>query len=168
MSRRLGVSFFARKAGTVARELVGRMLVLQRGRHRRITGIVAETGAYEGEGRKGLEAAPGALYIPVFTGGQLVLCIGTEAEGVKSVVTVRMLLPMDGFKETALGASAVVHTLGIDRSWTGKSVCGQSADLWFKGTPARDDGVVRIGPREEEMADNCVAYFRLRSIHQAR
>lgn len=165
MSKRLAVSFFARKVEVVARELVGRLLVLEY-RRRRIVGLIAETGAYEGEGRKGLEAAPGELYLPVFTGGQLILCIGTEAEGVKSVVTVRMLLPVEGFKEPALGASAVVATLGIDRSWNDKSVCGASADLWIEGTPGRGDRVVRIGPRDEQMADNCVAYFRLAAMHK--
>lgn len=165
MSQRLTVSFFSRKAEVVARDLIGRVLVLQRGR-RTLRGIVAETGAYEGNGRKGLEAAPGELYIPIFAGGQPVLCIGTEAEGVKSVVTVRMLLPVEGFKEPALGASAVVATLGIDRSWNDKSVCGQSAELWFEGALDRDDRVVRIEPNQESMADNCIAYFRLAAMQR--
>lgn len=151
------VSFFERRAEVVAEDLIGRRLVREYD-HRRYVGIISETGAYEG-GRASLEVAPGIITIEVFQGGNRVLCIGTEARGVASVVTIRKLLPVEGFKEVLDGPEKVVAQLHLDKELF-QGVAMGSDGLWIESDTAQPSR--RLGPNDiRHCAPNCLAYFHL-------
>src|SRR3990172_6883186 len=84
-------TFFNRDARTVAKDLLGRILV--RESERGLTaGRIVETGAFEGdEGRKareGMSYAPGTIYVMPFRGNYF-LNIATGRKGEPSCVEIR-------------------------------------------------------------------------------
>lgn len=155
---RLDEEFFARPSRPVAEDLIGRRLVRQIG-GRQYVALITETGAYKGGNREGLRYGPGKIYVAIFRGGHATLCIGTEDEGVPSVVTVRKAYPMEGVQDNLAGSARLTTALRIDKRLDGKSITED--ELFIEGYSIEPTRIRFISPRMERMADNCLGYFRL-------
>ena len=151
--------FFARPSLDVARDLLGRRLVRKIG-SRTYTVMITETGAYEGGSREGLSYAPGKIYVAIFRGGHATLAIGAEAEGKPSVVTVRRAYPLEGVSGDLGGSARLTKALSIDKKLDGKSISGD--ELYIEGLSIEPSRIIQVTPDLENMAENCLSYFRLR------
>ncbi|HYO72459.1 MAG TPA: DNA-3-methyladenine glycosylase [Archangium sp.] len=124
---RLPVSFYARPALTVARELLGTHLVVEEGGWRR-AGRIVETEAYVGEhdlachASKGrtprtevLFGPPGRAYVYLIYGMYHCFNVVTDVEGVGSAVLVRAVEPVEGLPEDARtdGPGRLCRALGL-------------------------------------------------------
>lgn len=140
--RPLTADFFARRADTVARELLGSRLVARGadGRLRRY--FVFETEAYLGphdlacHGSKGMTKRNAAMfgpagrwYVYLCYGIHWMLNIVTGAEGVPAAVLIR---GVGGH----VGPGRVTKALGIDRSFDGRPA-SRAIGLWFEPTADR-------------------------------
>ncbi len=127
------------------------------------SGVVTETGAYEGHVNpkrrvKGLEWAPGDLYIMYSQGGKTNLVINTEKEGIASVVTVRELELQDGSK---LGTSEVVQYFGLSKDHNRRTFL--DAGLRIELNPISSTFIPRDAAHKygiKSMSDNCLGYYR--------
>jgi DNA-3-methyladenine glycosylase len=155
---KLAEGFFARPSILVAPELLGRRLVRRSGSSLYSVEIT-ETGAYRGGKREGLRYAPGRIYVAIFQGGHEMLCIGTEAEDVPSVVTIRKGYPLEGI-EGDLGSSAkLTKALRIDKTLDGESIAGD--ELYIEGKLTDPLRISFITHKMENMAENCLGYYRI-------
>ena len=140
-------SFFARNTITVARELVGCLLVVEADGEE-VSGRIVEVEAYEGEGDPASHAAKGRTprseimfgpagfaYVYLIYGMHHCLNFVTEEEGTAGAVLIRALEPVSGlelmagrrgldtgkFKERDLcsGPGRLCQALGVDRNWNG-------------------------------------------------
>ena len=165
--------FFARDTRTVARDLLGRVLVSSVG-DQVTAGRIVETEAYlPGDscshayrGRTArnaaMFAAPGTLYVYRIYGLHHCANVATEAEGVGAAVLIRALEPVEGAEVMALrrGARAVPRdlcrgpgrlcvALAIDRTADGMDTCAGDATVRvLSGEPVTDARVqsgVRVG-----------------------
>jgi len=133
-------SFYARDAPTVARGLLGKLLV-----HGETSGIIIETEAYLGEGDLAAHSAagitprtrvifgePGHAYIYLNYGIHECLNIVTEPRGVAGCVLIRALKPVDGIelmrvrrkraRDLTGGPGKLTQALGITRVLNGADV----------------------------------------------
>jgi len=140
-------SFFARNTITVARELVGCLLVVE-GNGAKVSGRIVEVEAYEGEGDPASHAVngrtprseimfgpPGFAYVYLIYGMHHCLNFVTEAEGTAGAVLIRAVEPMTGReimakrrglesdkaqdRDLCSGPGRLCQALGIDRKWNG-------------------------------------------------
>lgn len=131
MSAALTHDFFARPTLTVARELLGALLVHDLPTDRRI-GRVVETEAYVGPNDRGSHAfrgqtgrtwpmfgPPGRAYVYLIYGLHHCLNVVTEREGFPAAVLVRAVEAVGGFDEPAGGPGLVCRALEIDRRHNG-------------------------------------------------
>jgi DNA-3-methyladenine glycosylase len=108
MRRRLRRDFYDRPTLTVARELVGKVLV-HRTSEGRASGVIVETEAYIGEADPACHAAPGPTrrnqplygppgfsYVYLNYGIHFLTNVVTESEGAPAAVLLRALEPLDG------------------------------------------------------------------------
>ncbi|MCX6819590.1 MAG: DNA-3-methyladenine glycosylase [Candidatus Aenigmarchaeota archaeon] len=161
MDMKLTEDFFARDSETVAKDLLGRQLVRQIGK-RTYRGRITETGAYSGYVEKRMQEElaypPGILYIHTGQRGYSTMAIGTEREGVPSVVTIRRLYPLEGIERPVNSPGKLTESLKIDRSLDKLSINGN--DLWIEGDGVDERHVMPIS--DSGMASNCLGYYRLR------
>jgi DNA-3-methyladenine glycosylase len=163
--RRLDRSFFARPAPTVARELVGKLLI------RADDGIVArlvETEAYmehdpacHGHGGRTARNAPlfgpaGHAYVYRSYGVHWCMNIATGQEGIAEGCLLRAAEPLDGLdvmharrngardRDLLRGPGRLGQAMGLDRSWSGRDVC-DGGPLWVADDGTRPEVVA--GPR---------------------
>jgi DNA-3-methyladenine glycosylase len=123
----LPVSFYARPALTVARELLGAHLVMDEGGWRRV-GRIVETEAYVGEHDLACHAArgrtprtevlfgpPGRAYIYLIYGMYHCFNVVTDVEGVASAVLVRAVEPVEGLSPEGRtdGPGRLCRALGL-------------------------------------------------------
>ena len=124
---RLPVSFYARPALTVARELLGTHLIVEEGGWRRV-GRIVETEAYVGEHDLACHAAkgrtprtevlfgpPGRAYVYLIYGMYHCFNVVTDVDGVASAVLVRAVEPVEGLPEKARtdGPGRLCRALGL-------------------------------------------------------
>jgi len=144
---RLPVSFYARPALTVARELLGTRLVVDEGGWRRV-GRIVETEAYVGEhdlachaskGRTSrtevLFGPPGRAYVYLIYGMYHCFNTVTDEEGVASAVLVRAVEPVEGLGPQVRtdGPGRLCRALGLTLAHNRGDL--QSAGLYIEAGP---------------------------------
>jgi DNA-3-methyladenine glycosylase len=163
-------SFFARDTPTVARELLGKVLVSRAGDT--VTGgRIVETEAYLGAGDPGSHAAtkgmtrrnavmygpPGVAYVYFTYGNHHMINLVTEAEGTAGAVLIRALEPLTGVEEMlrrrapahgadlANGPGKLAAALGIDLTDNGTAL--GAGRLTVCDAPPVPDTAVRVTGR---------------------
>jgi DNA-3-methyladenine glycosylase len=160
--RPLGRAFYARPVRTVARALLGRLLVYE-GPLGRVSGRIVEVEAYDGardpashayRGRTRRNAVmfgpPGHAYVYFTYGMHHCLNLVAEAEGRAAAVLIRALEPVEGLEwmrrrrrgaptdRLTRGPGCVGQALGLDRRHDGLDVT--RGPLWVSNRPARRGG----------------------------
>jgi DNA-3-methyladenine glycosylase len=152
----LSESFYQRPVLQVARDLLGQRLVRQVD-GQRISGLIVETEAYDGESdlachaRVGrtqrtavMYAAGGYAYV-YFTYGMhwLLNCVAGD-EGYPAAVLIRSIYPLEGLEQIARmrpgqkagnwcnGPAKLCQALAISGVQNGLSLCNQEAGLWIE------------------------------------
>jgi DNA-3-methyladenine glycosylase len=160
-SRKITRSFYARDTLTVARELIGMLLVHADDGTRR-AGRIVETEAYQGpedlaahssRGRtprtEVMFGPPGHAYVYFIYGFWNCLNVVTQAQGVPHAVLLRALEPVAGTEKRTWGPGLLCRAMHIDRSLNGADLCGDV--LWLERPiaanrpPPRIARAVRIG-----------------------
>jgi DNA-3-methyladenine glycosylase len=169
---RLERSFFARPALTVARELLGCVLVRVEPGGERLSGVIAETEAYAGPedlgcharaGRTARNASlwgpPGHAYVYFTYGMHWLLNAVVEPEGRAAAVLLRALRPLEGIermrqrrrtaRESALadGPAKLCQALRVDGALDGYDLCAAGAELFIEVGEPVPEGAVLTGPR---------------------
>jgi DNA-3-methyladenine glycosylase len=111
--RPLGRAFYSRNPQTVARALLGKVLVRRRGR-KLLAGRIVEVEAYLGEGDLAAHASagktarnevlfgpPGHVYVYFIYGNHYCLNVSCEPEGQAGCVLIRALEPLAGLEDMA-------------------------------------------------------------------
>jgi DNA-3-methyladenine glycosylase len=153
-NRKLPRDFYARGTLAVARELLGKWLVLQNGPTRRI-GRIVETEAYMGprdlaahssRGRtprtEVMFGPPGHAYVYFIYGFWNCLNVVTAPEGIPHAVLLRALEPVAGVTDSTWGPGLLCRAMGIDRTLNGADLCGE--ELWIEN-PGAATRAVRVG-----------------------
>ena len=164
-------SFYDRPTLTVARELLGALLVrVEDGV--RIAGRIVETEAYVGESDLGCHAKAGRTprtvimygeagraYVYFNYGMHWVLNAVTEAEGFPAAVLIRAIEPSEGIEIMASrrgkqprarwtdGPGKLTQALNIDKSFSGVDLCSRESSLWIETGKSISDENVTIGAR---------------------
>lgn len=163
---KLEQQFFNRKTMTVAKELLGKVLVRKIG-SRTLSGIITETEAYVGphdlasHASKGktertsvMFEAAGIWYVYMIYGFYHCLNVVTEEKDYPAAVLIRSLRPLEGIDEMkklrhtqnianlANGPGKLCQALGIDRSMNRTSVTAPGARLYI------EDRGIKISPRK--------------------
>ncbi len=164
-------SFYDRPTLTVARELLGAVLVRVEN-DVRIAGRITETEAYIGESdlachakagvtprTKIMYGEPGRAYIYLNYGIHWMLNAVTEQEGFPAAVLIRAIQPLEGVEIIASrrrkqprakwtdGPGKLAQALGIDKSFNGADLCNQENGLWIESGESISDENVTIGAR---------------------
>lgn len=167
-------SFYRRPTLTVARELIGALLVRRLDNGSQLIGKIVETEAYIGEEDPACHAArgrtprnaimygpPGYAYIYFTYGMHYCLNAVTEEEGFPAAVLIRALEPVEGLEtmrkfygrsqvsRLTNGPGKLCRAFALDKSLNGADLCG---DLLFiaAGEPAPEQNIAvtpRIGIR---------------------
>ena len=122
--RTLSRSFFSRDPLRVARDLVGKLLIRNRGK-KVLAGRIVEVEAYLGSGDPAAHAAaglternrvlfgpPGHAYVYFIYGTHFCLNVSCQPEGKAGCVLIRALEPLAGFEEMARARGLPRRTLG--------------------------------------------------------
>jgi len=167
----LPASFYKRPVTTVARELLGKKLVRLLN-HRRISGMICETEAYDGEqdqacharsGRTQRNAVmygnPGHAYV-YFTYGMhwMLNCVCGPVD-YPAAVLVRALIPLEGLdliashregiaeKDWCSGPARLTRALCIDRQFNGSDLTVKNSELFIEDFRQISDDLVQTTPR---------------------
>ena len=136
---RLSRKFYSRNTKTVAKELLGKILV-----HKKCKGKIVETEAYFGKNDPASHAhckitkrniimyqKPGTAYVYFTYGNHWLLNVVTEKEGIPGAVLIRALEPLEGFrtmkkrrkvkdiKNLTNGPGKLTKAFGIDKRHNG-------------------------------------------------
>ena len=150
MGKKLSRRFYSRATLKVARELLGKYLVLKRD-GKLLSGKIVETEAYIGQGDKASHASkgktkrnevmfgpPGYAYVYFTYGMYHCLNFVTEREGYPAAVLIRALEPKNGIEimkknrktdvieNLTSGPGKVCMALGLDRKANGADLCSNS------------------------------------------
>jgi DNA-3-methyladenine glycosylase len=168
-SQRLGRSFFARPTLDVARDLLGRILVLKKGR-RLLAVRLVEVEAYLGDGADPASHAhegktprnaqmyetPGRLYVYFSYGMHHCMNVVCESRGVAGAVLLRAGEPLAGEAsmrrrrgrgghELTNGPAKLCEALGVDLAWNGLDLVRGPLGLWPGERLRRIERSPRIG-----------------------
>jgi DNA-3-methyladenine glycosylase len=171
LSAPLSPAFYTRPATAVARDLLGMRLVRCLD-GRRLSGIILETEAYQGEedlacharaGRTPRTAVmygpPGSAYVYFTYGMHWLLNCVVEPEGTPAAVLLRAIFPLEGREEILArragqsaraccdGPAKLTLALGIDGGQNGVDLCSPAEGLWIEAGPTLPDAWVQTGPR---------------------
>lgn len=151
--RKLARSFFDRDTTTVARQLLGKLLVHETDGLQRI-GRIVEVEAYLGphdlaaHSAKGLTkrtktmfGPPGHAYVYFIYGMYHCMNVVTEREGHASAVLLRALEPVENIDGRTCGPGLLCKAMGIDRQLNGHDLL--SDDL-FIAAPARRERIAIV------------------------
>ena len=164
-------TFYSKNTISVARELIGSVLIRDVG-GKRIIGIISETEAYRGEedlachARAGrthrtevMYGPPGHIYVYFTYGMHWLLNFVTEAEGFPAAVLIRGLIPVDGLDIIAErrkgrpqnqwtdGPGKLCQALAIDGQINREDLCSPNAPIQVEPGESIPDSLVTIGPR---------------------
>ncbi len=152
--RRLPRSFFARDTRTVARALLGQVIVHQDGGVRRAARIV-ETEAYHGPRDRASHARfgptarvapmfgpPGRTYVYRVYGMHHCLNVVTGPEGFPAAVLIRAAEPLEGCLHSTRGPGNLCRALGI-RSERHSALDLAAGPIWIEAGPGAPGRVVR-------------------------
>ncbi|MFH2104163.1 MAG: DNA-3-methyladenine glycosylase [Chloroflexota bacterium] len=163
----LPVEFYQRPTLTVARLLLGSVLVRQVDGTRR-SGVIVETEAYVGESDLACHARAGrtqrttvmygragTAYVYFTYGMHWLLNAVTEQEGFPAAVLLRAILPLEGAGRIAeqrrggdtRGPAKLTQALSIDGTFNGADLTRPLAGLWIEAGDSIPDENVTIGPR---------------------
>lgn len=171
----LPVEFYQQPVVDVARALLGmrlvRCLVSESGSIR-LSGIISETEAYEGESDLACHARagrtqrtetmygpPGRAYVYFIYGMHWMLNAVTGPVGFPAAVLIRAILPEEGLEEMARrragtpprdwtsGPAKLCKAFGIDSGQNGVDLTDPSGPLWIARGADIQDGAVITGPR---------------------
>ena len=158
-SERLPSEFFARKARDVARDLLGRVLVVKRPRKCTLYARIHEASAYEGEEDSSSE---GILYAPGIAGistkfGKRLLDISTGRQNIPSCVTLISGDIYDGARqrEFTQGPGNLTKALEIGPEYNGLEITTPS--LWIGGNSINPDMIKQR--KLSNVPANCKGYF---------
>ena len=171
--RKLGRSFYARDDTLlVARELLGKRLVVPAADGARVSGLIVETEAYMGPEDKAshafggrrtarnetMYALGGAVYVYFIYGLHHQFNVVTGAAGVPHAVLVRALEPEEGVdvmrarrgledvRRLTSGPGKLCQALGLDRGYSGEDLT--RARAWIEDAGRRlGPGEIARGPR---------------------
>ena len=131
-------SFYDRNTRTVARELLGCLLVHRRGEDLRV-GRIVETEAYLGphdlasHSARGLTprnramfGPPGHAYVYLIYGMHHCMNVVTDAEGVGAAVLLRAVEPCAGLEGRTAGPGLLSRAFSIDRGHDGRDLLGET------------------------------------------
>ena len=147
--RKLPRSFYDRDTTLVARELLGKLLVLE-GR----IGRIVETEAYLGPHDRAAHSArgltprnapmfgpPGYAYVYLIYGIYCCMNVVTEREGHAAAVLLRALEPVANLTGKTSGPGLLCNAMGIDRRLTGHDLC---SDDFYIAADAQSNQPSRI------------------------
>lgn len=176
MHPRLPVSFYARPAQIVARELLGKLLVRDLDGVR-LSGVIVETEAYcdseepdlacHGSRNNGkptarsavMFGAPGFTYVYFTYGMHWMLNIVTGVEGKPNAVLLRALDPQEGTatmsarrhgrrrRELTNGPAKLAQALGITGVQNGLDLCDPAGCIWIEESSPALPPNIEAGPR---------------------
>jgi DNA-3-methyladenine glycosylase len=157
MAKRLPRQFYDRSTLQVAKELLGKYLVVRK-RGRRLSGKIVETEAYIGfkdpashayKGKTPRNAVmfgrPGHAYVYLTYGVLHCLNLVTEREGYPAAVLIRALEPFEGIelmkkrrgrrklKDLTSGPAKLCQALNIDKTQNGLDLCGDTIYVEDRG-----------------------------------
>jgi DNA-3-methyladenine glycosylase len=154
----LGCEYFAAEAVTVARDLIGRRLIVADGSVEQ-SAVIVETEAYRGAGdpashaafRPGgraamMRAEPGRIYIYTAYGMYPCLNIVCEPEGIPAAVLIRGVW-IPGEPKPVLGPGRTTRRLGVTLADHGESGCGSRIAVGAERLSAEIRATPRIGVR---------------------
>lgn len=156
---RLPRSFYNRPALAVAKELLGKTLVLSENGNRR-AGVIVETEAYVGEHDLACHAAkgrttrtdvlfgpPGHAYVYLIYGMYDCFNVVTEPEGVAAAVLVRGVEPVDGIDPMFRtdGPGKLCRAMGITRKHNRMDLLGET--IWIEEGRDVTPRQIAKGPR---------------------
>lgn len=167
-------SFYDRKARTVARDLLGKLLVHRVDGEARV-GRIVEVEAYLGPGDMAAHTArgptprtramfgpPGHIYVYLVYGMHHCMNVVTEAEGIGTAVLLRALEPVSNLPVPANGPGRVCKAMGIDLAHYGHDLL--SDDLFIAEPPMAARFSVVARPRvgvdyAGEWADKLLRFY---------
>ena len=154
---RLPRAFYARDTRTVARALLGKVLVNVDGGVRRAARIV-ETEAYHGPGDRASHARfgptpraavmfgpPGHAYVYLIYGLSHCVNVVTGPEGFPAAVLVRAAEPLEGCLHSTRGPGNLCRALAITRAHSGLDLV--EGPLFVEDAPRPPRGGIVTGPR---------------------
>jgi DNA-3-methyladenine glycosylase len=170
MKRRLKRGFYNRPTLEVARELLGKYLVVKKGRSC-VSGKIVETEAYIGRNDPASHAYrgmtprnevmfgdPGHAYVYLTYGMHHCLNFVTERKGFPAAVLIRALEPVEGIqimkrrrkkadmKDLTSGPAKLCQALGVDRTLNGADLCSDIIFVEDRGNrPTKIVSTSRIG-----------------------
>jgi len=173
MAKRLSRQFYDRSTLRVARELLGKHLVVKKDGHL-LSGKIVETEAYVGFKDPASHACrgmtprnevmfgdPGYAYVYITYGIHHCLNLVTEREGYPAAVLIRALEPVDGvelmkkrrgrrkLRDLTSGPAKLCQALGVDRKLNGADLCSDTIFVVDQGEAAGKIGCSgRIGIKE--------------------
>ncbi|MGB3277156.1 MAG: DNA-3-methyladenine glycosylase [Castellaniella sp.] len=155
--RRLDRAFYDRPAETLARDLLGRLLVHDTPDGRRI-GRIVEVEAYLGPGdlaahtsrgrtarTKAMFGPPGHAYVYLIYGMYHCMNVVAGPEGSGTAVLLRALAPVQGLDASTSGPGRLCRAMGVTLDHYGIDLCGDTLWLARDDAPAPTDTVA--GPR---------------------
>ena len=148
-------TFYDRDTVTVARELLGKHLVLRSGGVERV-GRIVETEAYLGPHDLAAHSArgrtartevmfgpPGYAYVYLIYGMHWCMNVVTQAEGHASAVLLRALEPVHNLEGRSQGPGLLCRAMGIDKRLQGHDLCSAEFHIAEPDGPPPRISIVR-------------------------
>lgn len=167
----LSRDFYLREPLAVARDLLGKVLVSQIHGHR-VTGVIRETEAYDGESDQACHAKAGKTprneimygvgghaYIYFTYGMHWMMNCVVGAADYPAAVLIRAIEPIEGLKTIRAirtpiaerywcdGPAKLTKSLGITGEYNGTDLCEIIAGVWIEAGETIPDSHVKITPR---------------------